>query len=274
MYNLPLNYTAYEQGTNNSTDLDIIRGKIITSEENSNRGRSKNDYTKNSNWQIGVFFTPEMIAYNSDKQLKNYSYSLDLHAIYHSSNFLLQSGLGFSQVNDKGNNRIDFHKYLGSYEDVYDITFDTTSSGLTPVFHTQTVYVYDTLNSVKISPTKRKFVYLQIPFFAGYGKDYKRFGWFVKAGPSLSVLINENKGQAALSNQDQIIRVDNELPSRIHTNWQFVLSAGTSIKLGNNLSFSFEPMFRYYLQSAYEQNKLNTRHPYSIGLKSGLLFNF
>lgn len=262
--------------TQTDKNNDLIRGKNVNSEGgNVGAPKQKNDYNLAENWQMGLFFTPEMIKYNSDNQLTNYSYSIDLQAIYKTNHLLFQSGLGLAQVTDKGNNRIDFHKYLGSYEDVYDITFDTTGTGLDPIFHTQTVYVFDTLNSVKISPTKRKFTYLQIPFLAGYGKEFRRFGWFIKAGPSLSLLINENKGLTGSgSEQDKVINVDNELPGRIQTNWQFIISGGASVKMGKNLSFSIEPMFRYYLQSAYEHNQLNTRHPYSIGLRSGLLLHF
>ena len=100
-------------------------------------------------------------------------------------------------------------------------------------------------------------------------------GWFVKGGPSVSFLVHEDLGDSDLSDMEvRILNVENELPGRISTNWQFILTAGATYKLGNRVSISLEPMFRYYIKSVYEQDKLNTKHPYSIGLRTGFLINF
>jgi len=260
---------------NNRIDSDIIRGNKTGNSNNTGSPGIRSDYGKIGRWTFGVYFTPEMIVYPSDDQLKNYSYSLDLHASYKFGDYFLQSGVGFARNHDQGNNVIDYNKYLGSYEDVYDVTFDTTASGIIPVYHTETVFVYDSISHVTISPTKRYFTYLQFPMFIGYGEESKRFGWFVKAGPSLSVLIDQNIPEYGMNeNQARILNIENELPGRINTNWQFILTAGLTYKLGPSLSFSMEPMFRYYIKSAYEQDKLNTKHPYSIGLRTGFLLNF
>jgi len=260
---------------NNSIESDIVRGNETENTDNVGAAGIRSDYGKIGRWTFGVYFTPEMIVYPSDDQLKNYSYSLDLHASYKFGNYFLQSGIGFARNHDQGNNIIDYNKYLGSYEDVYNVTFDTTTSGITPVYHTETVFVYDSISHVTINPTKRYYTYLQVPMFIGYGEESKRFGWFVKAGPSLSFLIHENIPESEMSESEaRILNIENELPARINTNWQFILSAGATYKLGPRLSFSMEPMFRYYIKSAYEQDKLNTKHPYSIGLRTGFLLNF
>jgi len=259
----------------NSIESDIVRGNETENNDNAITPGIRSDYGKIGRWTFGVYFTPEMIVYPSDDQLKNYSYSLDLHASYKFGNYFLQSGVGFARNHDQGNTIIDYNKYLGSYEDVYNVTFDTTASGITPVYHTETVFVYDSISHMTISPTKRYYTYLQVPMFIGYGEESKRFGWFVKAGPSLSFLIHENIPESEMSeNEARILNIENELPARINTNWQFILSAGATYKLGPRLSFSMEPMFRYYIKSAYEQDKLNTKHPYSIGLRTGFLLNF
>ena len=109
----------------------------------------------------------------------------------------------------------------------------------------------------------------------GYSHESKRFGWFVKGGPSLSIMLSENMSDVNMPDpDDKIILSENELPQRITTNWQFTLSAGTTMKLNNYLSISIEPVFRYYIKSAYEPNTLSTKHPYSIGLRTGFLLDF
>jgi hypothetical protein len=235
----------------------------------------RDDYGKESNWKFGLYFTPELVYYPSAAEFNSRSYSLDLNAIYGFSGYLIQSGLGVGFSSDNGNYKIDYNKYLGAYQDVYDVTFDTTGGQVIPIYHTETVKVYDTIDRISISPTKRKFTYLNIPVLFGYGNEGRRFGWYVKAGPSLSVLIHENIPDINLTDsQNKILYVENELPGRIKTNWQFVFTGGVSYKLGNSLSFTLEPMFRYYINSAYEQNKVTLKTPYSIGIRAGFVLGF
>ena len=233
----------------------------------------KSDYGRKNDWLFGIYFTPEMIFHPIDDRLNNRSYSLDVSAIYNFSGYLLQSGIGVVSSSDNGNYNIDYNKYLGSYEDVYDVTFDTTGGVVTPIYHTETVKVYDTISHVTITPTKRKYTYLQIPLLFGYGNENKRVGWFVKGGPSLSILINENIPDNNLTDA-RIVNAESELPGRIKTNWQLIVSGGITYRLGSNLRFSLEPMFRYYLNSAYENSVMTSKHPYSFGLRTGFLLNF
>ncbi len=235
----------------------------------------KSDYGKRGDLYFGLYFTPEVIFYPSDNNLTNRSYSLDLNVIYKFSNYLLQSGVGIMSSTDNGQSKVDFEEYLGSYEDVYDITFDTTSGVPVPTYHTETVDVYDSIQHVTVTPTKNKYTYLQIPVLFGYGKELRRFSWFVKGGPSLSIMVNENKSSVNLDNDNnRVLNVDSKIPSRIKTNWQILLSAGVTYKLGNHVSIGVEPLVRFYMKSAYDQNTLKTKHPYSFGIRSGIIINF
>ncbi len=235
----------------------------------------KSDYGKRGDLYFGLYFTPEVIFYPSDINTTNKSYSVDLNVTYKFSNYLLQSGVGIMSSSDDGQSKVDFEKFLGSYEDVYDVTFDTITNGVVPVYHTETVNVYDSIQHVTVTPTKNKYTYLQIPILFGYTEEFKRFSWFVKGGPSISLMVNENISSVNLDNDNnRIINVDSEVPSRIKANWQIVLSGGITYKLGNHVSIGVEPMVRFYMKSAYEQNTIQTKHPYSFGLRSGIIVNF
>lgn len=234
----------------------------------------KSDYGHKANWAFGLTFTPEMIFYPDNNDFNNRSYALDVSAIYKFSGYLLQSGIGVSWTSDEGDCAIDYNEYLGSYENVYNVTYDTSGSELSPIYHTETVRVYDSIDKVSIMPTKNHYTYLQVPLLFGYGNENRRFGWFVKGGPSLSIMINENLANNNVSNSDdKILQIENEIPSRIHTNWQFVFSGGVSYRLSNHLNFTAEPVFRYYLNSTYERNNLNLKNPYSFGLRIGFLID-
>ncbi|MCD4683808.1 MAG: PorT family protein [Bacteroidales bacterium] len=283
---LALNQTEYEAV---ETKMEEINTEIIEEEnvantlsdnnpsnpEQSSNQEVRSDYGKKGNLKLGVYFTPEMIFYPSNSGFNNRSYSVDLNAIYEFSGYLIQSGIGVNWLSDDGNYKIDYNKYLGSYEDVYNVTFDTTGNEVIPIYHTETVDVYDSIDHITITPTKSNYTYLQIPVLFGYGHENRRFGWFVKGGPSLSILVHENIADINLSDsQNQIINVENELPSRISTNWQFVFSGGVSYKLSSHLSLSVEPVFRYYIKSVYDNTNLNTKNPYSLGLRAGFLLDF
>jgi hypothetical protein len=235
----------------------------------------KSDYGKQGNWLFGLYFTPEIVFYPSQTDYHSRSYTVDANIIYHFSEYFLQSGIGISWSSDIGKDRIDYNQYLGSYNDVYDITFDTVGGQVIPVYHTEKVMVYDTIDHISITPTKRHYTYLNVPVLFGYGSEGRRFGWFVKGGPSLSVLIHENVPDVELSgSQDKILEVENEISGRLQTNWQFVFSGGVSYKLSNSLSFTVEPTFRYYINSIHETGQLSEKNPYSAGLKIGFLLGF
>lgn len=264
--------------TEEKTNKEVSEQYIL---ENENENSAEpaliktSDYGRKGNWGVGLFFSPEMIFYPSSSEFNSRSYSFDLHAIYSLSGFILQSGIGVGLSSDNGNYMIDYNRYLGSYDDVYDITFDTINGVLIPVYHTESVEVYDTIDHITITPTKRKYTYLNIPLLVGYGYEGKRFGWSIKTGPSISILINENVPDIGLGDsQNKILGIEDELPGRLKTNWQFVLTGGASYKLSNSFNFMLEPVFRYYINSAYEQNNTISKRPYSFGIRAGLVLGF
>ncbi|MBN1338874.1 MAG: hypothetical protein JXA03_06090 [Bacteroidales bacterium] len=240
-----------------------------------NGERSGNAYVTKHRWSFGLFFIPESVIYPDDNDIHKRSYSIDLHAMMNNEGFILQSGLGVAFSEDNGDYTVNYEKYLGSYEDVYDITFDSASGGVIPVYHTQTVEVYDSTRYVSISETKNRYTYLQLPVFIGYGLEHKRVTWSVKAGPSVSLLMSEKIPGINFPGKDiRVIGIDEKVPERIRLHWQIIFSAGMSYKLSNRVNLVFEPVFRYYIKSAYGRNTIQTKHPYSYGIRTGLTINF
>jgi hypothetical protein len=75
-------------------------------------------------------------------------------------------------------------------------------------------------------------------------------------------------------NEIRIVNVDRLSPDRVSTNWQMIISAGMGIRVTRSIYFTFEPQYRYYLNSYYSQQMKNYKKPYSIGIRAGLLLNF
>ena len=225
---------------------------------------------------LGAYFSPEVIFYPSDADNKK-AYTVGLGLNFDYNGFVIESGLGLSFSEDNGNYKIDYEEYLGSYEDLLSITFDTTGPTVTPIFHTTTIDVYDSLNKISISQAKNNYTYLQIPLFFGFVKNNRRISYSLKGGPIMSFMINKNIPEVVLpEDKIKVIKIDKNIPTRINTNWQFAINVGFAYKLSNHLNISIEPTFRYYLRSVYnnDNNIITTKHPYSLGVRTGLIYKF
>jgi len=253
----------------------------ITTKKSTVNFNSKSEVTvfntnerKKGNFNLGVFVNPEMIFYPSDDIPNKTNLNLNLSISYNFSNLFFESGLGIGLAKDNGNFNIDYerYEYLGSYENVYNVTFDSTENGVIPTFYTNTVDVYDSIRHVQISQTQNCYTYLQIPLFIGYKINSNKFSYSIKGGTSLSLLIFEKIPEAVLpSGNISIINLNEDNPGRIKTLWHFMFSAGIEYKLSDRMSIAIEPTFRYYMKSAYERNYFTTKHPFSIGLRTGVL---
>jgi hypothetical protein len=231
-------------------------------------------YNRRASWQMGLYFTPEVIFYPDDSIPNQRAYTFEVSGKWLKNEFFVESGLGLSFSSDDGKYAIDYEKFLGSYDDVYNVTFDTSESGaIVPTYYTNITNVYDSISKFRIEKTKNKYTYVQIPVYIGFQKEINRFGWFIKGGPILSLLVNENIPTPDAGN-DKIIDIDQKMPSRVNTHWQLAFSAGVTYQLSRKVSFAIEPTFKYYMNSQYQRKYITTRHPYSVGLRTGLLFNF
>ena len=260
------------------TSLNILEGKNTDVQQQDNdeeniilRHRIKPQIS------LGAYFTPEVIFYPYDADVNKNAYTAGLSLNLNYNGFVIESGLGCSFSDDNGNYKIDYEEYLGSYEDLLSITFDTSGQTVQPIFHTTTVDVYDSLKKISISPSKNNYTYLQIPLFFGFVKHNRRISYTLKAGPIMSFMINKNIPDVVIpEDKINIIKIDKNIPTRVNTNWQFAINVGLAYKLSNHLNISIEPTFRYYLRSVYnnDNNIITTKHPYSLGVRTGLIYKF
>jgi len=186
------------------------------------------------------------------------------------NHFFIQSGINLRFTSDKGNLAVDYNRYLGSYEDVYEVTFDSTENGIIPTYHTQSVEVYDTVNHYSISETKANYTYLEIPLLVGYRYTFGRFSLFGKAGPAASFLVVKDVPEAGFpEDKARIVNVNYQT-----VNWQLMMGAGVDYKLADKLNFSLEPTFRFAIKQEYELLNGGKGNTTSFGIRAGLNYNF
>ena len=221
-----------------------------------------NDYKRKPEWQLGLHFTPEIMFYPDDNIQNQSGYHFDLSISYQFSDFFIESGLGLNFAKDVGD--YQYEKYLGSYNDVYLVTFDTSSGTPVPTYYTNAVDVFDTTEVFK--PTTNRYTYLEVPLLLGFKKQVNRFTYFVKAGPSFAFLLHKNIPEEG--SKDKYAR-----PYRKNTNAQIILGAGISYRIHKNFSLSAEPTLRYYINSAYERRYIQTKNTYAVGFRAGLIYH-
>jgi opacity protein-like surface antigen len=187
----------------------------------------------------------------------------------------MQSGINMRFTHDKGNYAVDYNRFLGTYEFVDYMKFDTTENGIIPVYYTHTEKVYDTVNHYSISETKANYTYLEIPLLFGYRYSFGKFSIFAKAGPSASFLVIRDIPNAGSPEEGaRIINVNYQVPVRNTVNWQLMMGAGFDYKLADKFSFSLEPTFRFALKPEYKLPDGARGNTTSFGIRAGLNYNF
>jgi hypothetical protein len=230
---------------------------------------------KLAEWSVGLFLNPEVTTSQDETIDNSITYNISVLPRVSFNRFYIQSGLNVRLTSDKGNYTVDYNRFLGSYEDVYLVTFDSTENGVIPTYYTQTVDVYDTIDHYSVSETKVNYTYLEIPLLFGYRYNLGKFSLFANAGPSAAFLAGKHVPVAENPEENsKIINVNYQVPLRSTINWQMMMGAGFDYKLADKLSFSLEPTFRFSMNPEYKMPSGANVKTSAFGVRLGLNYNF
>jgi hypothetical protein len=266
--------------------VQALKSGELTYSDAAKYGLSARDYRKLNSyreasrariaeWSLGLYFNPEATSSHDESIDNTISYNLSLLPQVNFNRFFIQSGVNMRFTHDKGNMAVDYNRYLGSYEDVYMVTFDTIDNQVIPTYYTNTVDVWDTITHYSVSDTKAGYTYLEVPVLFGYRYSFGKVSLFAKAGPAASFMIGKYVPEAVNPEDDaKIINVNYQVPVRNTINWQMMMGAGLDYKLSNKISFSLEPTFRFALKPEYDMPSGNNGKTRSIGVRAGLNYKF
>jgi len=234
----------------------------------------ENSRSLSATWSAGFYFNPEACI-SADETIDNtMSYNIGIMPRMSFGHFFLQSGINARFTHDRGNMTVDYNRFLGSYEDIYLITFDTVDNVVVPTYYTETVEVYDTISQYAVSETKANYTYLEIPVLFGYRYSFGKFALFVNAGPAASFMLSKKlPGAGSPENNARIVHVDYMVPSRATINWQLMLGAGFDYQLADRVHFSLEPTMRFALNPEYNIPDINGKTR-SFGVRAGINYKF
>ncbi len=231
---------------------------------------------KEQKWSIGFYFTPEVMLNNFDsvEMLTNYSFGIEPTYLINKHLFV-RFGIGASYSRDRGFAKLDYtsNDLLGSYEYVYDVTFDSIEGQVVPTYHTTTAEVWDTVRHLEINTITNNYVYLQAPVLFGYYSSKSKFNWYFYGGPAINFMINKQIEEPLDDiNAVDINNLQNELPERSPYYFQLWLGAGIEYKAGRNLGISLEPNYRYYFNNVFKTAPYSNSGLSGLSLRVGLVY--
>lgn len=231
---------------------------------------------KKSNWSFGLYFSPEIMLNNFDSIEILANYSLGIEPTYFINDHLfIRFGLGASYSRDRGFARLDYlsNDLLGTYDYVYDITFDSVDGEVVPTYHTKTAEVWDTIRHLEISSLTNKYMYLQTPLLFGYYNTTTNFRWYFYGGPAFNLMVSKQIDQPLDGVEYvEILNLKKELPERSPYYFQLWIGAGIEYKAGKNLGIAFEPNYRYYFNNVFKESPYNKSGLSGFSLRVGLIY--
>lgn len=228
---------------------------------------------QNGKWALGLYFEPEFIFDPFDSLTIQNSYALKIEPTYYiNKHWFIRPGIGLSYARDKGFVKANYESwdYLGSYEDVVDVTFDTTGNTITPIYHTQTRDVYDSILHITISEKTNRYLYLQTSLVFGYHNHVNKFGWSIYAGPQVNFILAEKRDNPIQENV-LIISLKNNLAYRNSPQYGLKLGFGMDYAIAKKWLVTVEPEFNYFINGINGGDIYNT--PLSgVGVRFGLIY--
>jgi hypothetical protein len=235
------------------------------------------DYARKnkSDWSLGLYFNPEVTS-SKDQNIENsISYNLGIMPRISFNRFFIQSGVNMRFTHDKGNLAVDYNRFLGTYEHVDYMTFDTIDGVIIPTYYTHTQEVFDTVNHYSVSDTKVNYTYFEVPLYVGYRYSFGKIALFGKAGAAASFLAFRNTPKADDPEENaRIVDVEYQGPVRYDVNWQLLMSAGFDYQLAKKFNLSVEPTYRLGLKPEYNMSEGVKGSTKSFGIRFGLNYSF
>lgn len=224
---------------------------------------------------FGIYYKPELLLNIIDDNKLAHALGADLQFRFPNPRFIIRTGPGISFSKGYNEYVIGYNEYLGSYMRLDSVTFSLAENNFTliPLVHQSEQMVFDTAVQALPSKEYQKFVYLQVPFIAGYEffvRKNSSLGF--RLGPAMSVLLTRNPSEITYeAGMNQVVFVETVTPERASMNWQLTAGLNFAVKGPKRTSAELEPSFNYYFKAPH-QDAGQGRHPYSIGFRVAFYF--
>jgi hypothetical protein len=236
----------------------------------------KDNYIQKASMSFGFNLTPAMVFY--DPNPNKHAYSAELNARLHLSDFYLESGLGMMYMEDINSYKINYESFdsVGYFLNVISFRIDPQNPDKVLLDY-QTEAVFDSVAHYKITQKNSTYTYLQVPLTLGYKFfSSRRISLTASAGVVFSWLVGKYEPAAGyIPSNETLVSIDQEVPTRLKTNWRFRAGIGFNYMMTDKISLSLEPVYEQYIQTVYQDKPgYSAKKPFMIGLRTGILFHF
>lgn len=223
--------------------------------------------------QLGVL--PELAFYDDGEKYRKMNYWLHGGVDWHISAFSIGTALELGYMYDQGKYAVDYKSRdsVGFYTVVVSYAAGPDNE---VVYHTQLITLYDSILHRDDPRTTDRYTYLRIPMLLGYRIfEHNRFSLTFRAGPALTLLLGTRKGDPVIEYANaRIIRIDEETPARMKTNWQLWADLMLEMRINEKYSLYLEPSWKYFFRPTADQENIHSKPPWSLGIGLGVQFNF
>jgi hypothetical protein len=115
----------------------------------------------------------------------------------------------------------------------------------------------------------QNFEYIEVPLILRYRLIDRKLGFNLLGGLSTNFLVGSNTYLRSDGDREKIGETTDLKP----INYSSIVGLGFDYSLSEHLNISLEPTFRYYLNSI-NQSSIIKSYPYSVGVFTGLRYNF
>lgn len=257
---------------------------------------------KKERWTIAALVSPTYLSsFNSgSNEAVNQLNHIEQPVISYSGGFALaykvskrlsvQSGLYYASYGNELTGITSFGGFQNYDQFKGNSNFEVQTSNGTVYTNNADVYLVDNLSNNRIAsyfdkssfdPAKasleylnnslrQNLGYLELPVILRYKIIDRTFDFNIIGGLSSNLLVN-NSVYASVDGGKYEVGKTEGLNNILFSS---SLGMGMEYSITNNLSFNFEPTFRYYLNSFNNFAGMSNLHPYSFGVFSGLSYKF
>lgn len=229
---------------------------------------------RNIHIYTGASISAGIMYYNDTPDM--FTWGTDLSFGYRLKDFYIESGIGYQQVKQHGDYRIDYqtNDSVGYYQEV--VSFELNPDNYTEItYNTKTTTVFDSVSHYNHTSPVYQYNYINIPLKVGYTAfNTDNVSLSVESGIIYSML-NSTVVPTLTYNipESTIMGISNNTPDRVANNFKLHMALRATYRIHNSLSISIQPEFSKYLNSIYS-NPDHKHMPYSMSIRGGLFFNF
>ncbi|MEI6764039.1 MAG: hypothetical protein WCM76_00275 [Bacteroidota bacterium] len=238
---------------------------------NNNAAAKPVDYGNTSGWELALNVVPEYMFKDASGSENKWKLAYEICGTYNIKNFIIQGGfgLGFFQQTVSHNLLYNVNHLSGSFEDVTSYTWDSIAQK--PLFSTETVNYYDSIQQSQKANAANKYSLLHIPLLLGYKHDVKNFTFVIKGGLQYSIMISEKNSSISSAVAGSRLIEDKSAGAAANKNGlALLLNCGVAYNINHRFGIAAEPSFRYYIKNIYGMSDTNEK-PYSIGIRAGVI---